>query len=169
MGRESVLHRLLLTATLLAWGCGTPLKQNSLSARNPDLQADAAADESAADAAKLKSASADSGKTAARDSEQPTDDTTKNGVKQPDDSRGARTVRHDVETLRFIERELADASADELDEQQQFFSRHIGPWMQTLFTDLVNAPSARFYRAVGILGGALVQIEGRYLGVGAAS
>ena len=64
---------------------------------------------------------------------------------------------------------VADASADELDEQQQFFSRHIGPWMQTLFTDLVNAPSARFYRAVGILGGALMQIEGRYLGVGAAS
>ena len=64
---------------------------------------------------------------------------------------------------------VADASPDELDEQQQFFSRHIAPWMQTLFTDLVNAPSARFYRAVGILGRALVQIEGRYLGVGAAS
>ena len=64
---------------------------------------------------------------------------------------------------------VADASADELDEQKQFFSRHVGPWMQTLFTDLVNAPSARFYRAVGILGGALMQIEGRYLGVGAAS
>jgi TorA maturation chaperone TorD len=64
---------------------------------------------------------------------------------------------------------VADASPDELDEQQQFFSRHIGPWMQTLFTDLVNAPSARFYRAVGILGGALMQIEGRYLGIGAAS
>jgi TorA maturation chaperone TorD len=64
---------------------------------------------------------------------------------------------------------VADASPDELDEQQQFFSRHIGPWMQTLFTDLVNAPSARFYRAVGVLGRALMQIEGRYLGVGAAS
>ena len=64
---------------------------------------------------------------------------------------------------------VADASPDELGEQQQFFGRHIGPWMQTLFTDLVNAPSARFYRAVGILGRALVQIEGRYLGVGAAS
>lgn len=64
---------------------------------------------------------------------------------------------------------VADASPDELDEQQQFFSRHIGPWMQTLFTDLANAPSARFYRAVGVLGRALMQIEGRYLGVGAAS
>ena len=64
---------------------------------------------------------------------------------------------------------VAGASPDELDEQQQFFSRHIGPWMQTLFTDLVNAPSARFYRAVGMLGRALVEIEGRYLGVGAAS
>ena len=64
---------------------------------------------------------------------------------------------------------VADASPDELDEQQRFFSRHIGPWMQNLFTDLTNAPSARFYRAVGVLGRALVQIEGRYLGVGAAS
>jgi TorA maturation chaperone TorD len=64
---------------------------------------------------------------------------------------------------------VADASPDELDEQQQFFGRHIAPWMQNLFTDLVNAPSARFYRAVGMLGRELVQTEGRYLGVGAAS
>jgi len=64
---------------------------------------------------------------------------------------------------------VADGSPDELDEQQRFFNRHIGPWMQNLFTDLVNAPSARFYRAVGMLGRELVQVEGRYLGVGAAS
>ncbi len=64
---------------------------------------------------------------------------------------------------------VADASPDELDEQQEFFGRHIAPWMQTLFTDLVNAPSARFYQAVGTLGRELIEIEGRYLGVGAAS
>ena len=63
---------------------------------------------------------------------------------------------------------VSDASPDELDQQQQFFSRHIAPWMQTLFTDLVNAPSARFYQAVGTLGRELMEIEGRYLGVGAA-
>lgn len=64
---------------------------------------------------------------------------------------------------------VADASPDELDEQQEFFGRHIAPWMQTLFIDLVNAPSARFYQAVGTLGRKLIEIEGRYLGVGAAS
>jgi TorA maturation chaperone TorD len=64
---------------------------------------------------------------------------------------------------------VADASPDGLDEQQRFFGRHIEPWMQNLFTDLVNAPSARFYRAVGMLGRELVKVEGRYLGVGAAS
>ena len=64
---------------------------------------------------------------------------------------------------------VADAAPDELDEQRQFFGRHIAPWMQTLFADLVNAPSARFYQAVGMLGRQLVEIEGRYLGVGAAS
>lgn len=64
---------------------------------------------------------------------------------------------------------VADAAPDELDEQRQFFGRHIAPWMQTLFTDLANAPSARFYQAVGTLGRELMEIEGRYLGVGAAS
>ena len=82
-------------------------------------------------------------------------------VREPEDHVAA--VCEDMASI------VADASPDELDEQQQFFSRHIGPWMQSLFTDLVNAPSARFYRAVGVLGRALMQIEGRYLGVGAAS
>jgi len=64
---------------------------------------------------------------------------------------------------------VADAAPDELDEQRRFFGRHIAPWMQALFTDLANAPSARFYQAVGTLGRELMEIEGRYLGVGAAS
>jgi len=64
---------------------------------------------------------------------------------------------------------VADAAPDELDEQRGFFRKHIAPWMQTLFTDLANAPSARFYKAVGTLGRQLMEIEGRYLGVGAAS
>jgi TorA maturation chaperone TorD len=64
---------------------------------------------------------------------------------------------------------VQDAAPDELDDQRRFFGRHIAPWMQTLFTDLANAPSARFYQAVGTLGRELMEIEGRYLGVGAAS
>ncbi len=63
---------------------------------------------------------------------------------------------------------VADAPPDELDEQRQFFARHVAPWMQNMFSDLAKAPSARFYQAVGTLGRELVEIEGRYLGVGAA-
>ena len=83
------------------------------------------------------------------------------GVHEPED--------HAAAVCEVMASIVADASPDELDQQQRFFSRHIGPWMLTLFTDLVNAPSARFYRAVGMLGRALVEIEGRYLGAGAAS
>jgi TorA maturation chaperone TorD len=83
------------------------------------------------------------------------------GVHEPEDHAAAL-----CEVMSLI---VADAPPDDLDEQQQFFGRHIAPWMQSLFTDLVNAPSARFYQAVGTLGRELLEIEGRYLGVGAAS
>jgi TorA maturation chaperone TorD len=83
------------------------------------------------------------------------------GVCEPEDHASAI-----CEVMALI---VTDAAPDELDEQRQFFGRHIAPWMQTLFTDLANAPSARFYQAVGTLGRKLMEMEGRYLGVGAAS
>ncbi len=48
-------------------------------------------------------------------------------------------------------------------EQKPFFEQHIEPWMGRFFGDLRSAPSARFYRAVGQLGDALVTLERRYL------
>jgi len=46
-----------------------------------------------------------------------------------------------------------------LQQQQHFFSRHMEPWMTRFFGDLQQAPSARFYRAVGILGERFLAIE----------
>lgn len=47
--------------------------------------------------------------------------------------------------------------------QQQFFATHLGTWLERFFEDLEKAPSARFYRAVGRLGGEFIKLEKRYL------
>lgn len=47
--------------------------------------------------------------------------------------------------------------------QSGFFSRHIAPWMGRFFRDMQQAPSARFYRAVGQLGEHFVALEGQHL------
>lgn len=46
--------------------------------------------------------------------------------------------------------------------QQRFFERHLEPWMGRFFTDLRQAQSANFYRAVGQFGDALIKLESRY-------
>lgn len=50
-----------------------------------------------------------------------------------------------------------------VDVQSGFFSRHIAPWMGRFFRDMQQAPSARFYRAVGQLGEQYVALEGKFL------
>lgn len=50
-----------------------------------------------------------------------------------------------------------------LESQAGFFDRHISPWMGRFFRDLQQAPSARFYRAVGQLGEQFIEVEKRYL------
>jgi TorA maturation chaperone TorD len=50
-----------------------------------------------------------------------------------------------------------------VEEQTGFFSRHIAPWMGRFFRDMQQAPSARFYRAVGQLGEQYVALEGQFL------
>jgi TorA maturation chaperone TorD len=47
--------------------------------------------------------------------------------------------------------------------RRSFFQTHIGPWIVTFFRDLQNAPSSRFYKAVGCLGERFMEFEGRYL------
>jgi TorA maturation chaperone TorD len=43
--------------------------------------------------------------------------------------------------------------------QRAFFERHLKPWAARFFADLERAESARFYRAVGGLGRAFMEIE----------
>lgn len=47
--------------------------------------------------------------------------------------------------------------------QTGFFSRHIAPWMGRFFRDMQQAPSARFYRAVGQFGEQYLVLEGQFL------
>lgn len=44
-------------------------------------------------------------------------------------------------------------------EEQRFFERHLRPWAERFLADLEGAKAARFYRAVGALGRAFVEIE----------
>lgn len=50
-----------------------------------------------------------------------------------------------------------------LEQQAGFFDRHISPWMGRFFRDMQQAPSARFYRAVGQLGEQFIDVEKQYL------
>ena len=44
-------------------------------------------------------------------------------------------------------------------EQRAFFNKHVAPWMGRLFADMESAASAKFYRSVGSLGRAFLEIE----------
>lgn len=44
-----------------------------------------------------------------------------------------------------------------------FFSRHIKPWLPTFFRDMRLAEAADFYRSVGFLGEAFLEVERIYL------
>lgn len=46
-----------------------------------------------------------------------------------------------------------------LTEQKEFFQKHLLPWAPRFFEDLERAPSAGFYRPVGTVGKAYVEIE----------
>lgn len=47
--------------------------------------------------------------------------------------------------------------------QSQFFETHLASWLARFFTDLSEAKSAIFYRAVGRFGKAFIALEKRYL------
>jgi TorA maturation chaperone TorD len=54
---------------------------------------------------------------------------------------------------------IAGAFAPDPAEAAAFFTRHIRPWAARLFADLEKAEGAGFYRSVGRLGRAAVEIE----------
>jgi TorA maturation chaperone TorD len=50
--------------------------------------------------------------------------------------------------------------------QEQFFRRHLSPWMAGFFKDLESAKSARFYRVVGAFGSRFMESETDYFTYG---
>jgi TorA maturation chaperone TorD len=64
------------------------------------------------------------------------------------------------ETMSLI---IAADDSVPLDHQGEFFRKHLEPWIGRFFADLRVAQSARFYRAVGLLGERFIEIERTYL------
>ncbi len=64
------------------------------------------------------------------------------------------------ETMSLI---IASGAAISYAQQHDFFRKHLAPWMGRFFADMAAAKSARFYRAVGILGEQFLEIERNYL------
>ena len=75
------------------------------------------------------------------------------GVSEPEDHAGM--------VCQIMALVLADPEYD-FPRQQEFFQRHIEPWLGRLFKDLQEAPSASFYRAVGVLGEEFLRLEQHY-------
>ncbi|GAA0601861.1 hypothetical protein GCM10009416_44650 [Craurococcus roseus] len=73
------------------------------------------------------------------------------GVPEPEDH-----IAFLCETLAGL---IEGRFAGEQEEAAIFFGRHLRPWAARFFGDLEKAEAARFYRAVGALGRAAVEIE----------
>ena len=58
-------------------------------------------------------------------------------------------------------------TADDVEgyQQRRFYIRHLHPWAEKFFKSLQAAPSARFYRSVGLLGQRFVELENVYLNI----
>lgn len=76
------------------------------------------------------------------------------GVSEPEDHAAAL-----CETMGL----LAGSPEVSLETQRKFFEKHIDPWMGRFFGDMTSARSARFYRAVGLLGERFLEVEKAYL------
>lgn len=79
------------------------------------------------------------------------------GVREPEDHAAALC---DAMALLITGDDPAPVSV-----QSRFYARHIEPWMGKFFRDLQQAPSARFYRAVGQLGEQFIEVETRAFGM----
>ncbi|MCP4387283.1 MAG: molecular chaperone TorD family protein [Gammaproteobacteria bacterium] len=56
---------------------------------------------------------------------------------------------------------ITDASS--LDQQQDFFEKHLQTWLKLFFTDLGKARSVKFYKPVARFGAAFIELEQAYL------
>lgn len=76
------------------------------------------------------------------------------GVSEPEDHAGALC---EVMSMLIGDGEPASAAR-----QQAFFEAHMANWMGRFFNDLQGAKRGRFYRAVGQLGEAFIEVERQY-------
>ncbi len=74
-----------------------------------------------------------------------------NGVRERED--------HAAALCDFMARLIISEPVTGIEQQQNFFSRHIEPWMPRLFHDLQMASSAHFYRSVGYFGERFLEVE----------
>ncbi len=56
---------------------------------------------------------------------------------------------------------ISDSTGHE--QQQEFYFRHLEPWLEKFFSDLGSAKNADFYRSVARFGGAFAKLETAYL------
>lgn len=73
------------------------------------------------------------------------------GVREPEDHVAAL-----CDTMSLL---IAGDTPATIEQQYEFFSRHLEPWVPKFFRDLQAAPSARFYRAVGQLAEQFIGVE----------
>jgi len=73
------------------------------------------------------------------------------GVHEPEDHAAAL-----CDTMALL---ITGEAPAPLEQQQAIFCRHLEPWLARFFRDLQQAPSARFYRAVGQLGEQFIGVE----------
>ena len=50
-------------------------------------------------------------------------------------------------------------------QQRRFYIRHLHTWAEKFFQQLQAAPSARFYKSVGLLGQRFIELENHYLNI----
>jgi len=73
------------------------------------------------------------------------------GVSEPEDHAAAL-----CDTMALL---ITAVDALPLEQQYEFFARHLEPWLGQFFRDLQKAPAARFYRSVGQLGEQFIGVE----------
>lgn len=78
----------------------------------------------------------------------------KDEISEPEDHIAAL-----CEVMSMLILEGAEAS---FADQNVFFTQYIGSWASEFFDDLQRAPSAQFYKAVGIFGTAFIDVERQY-------
>ena len=79
-----------------------------------------------------------------------------------DRQEGVREPEDHVAALCEVMAMLVGEGDTDLDTQAAFFDRHLGSWADRFFRDMETAQAAVFYRAVGRLGQAFVELERQY-------